>query len=236
MNEEANRMDCAQFEELSHDLDRPGTQGMALRESALVHAESCSRCAQLMTQTESLNFSLQSLALREASARAPRRVETSLLEEFRRAKAGTSRRRTERRLASLGLAAAVLLALGLSLHKGPTPNRTALPTIAIGANPSFSTAVRAPESAPQSRQKESAFGEQDDAEYATPYVSLPYTGDPESLEGGAVVRVVLSRSALASLGLPVTDVGAPDRIPADIVLSEDGAPQAIRLVSRATIE
>src|ERR1700693_4100796 len=94
MNDEANRMDCAQFGELSHDLDRPGTQGMALRESALVHAESCSRCAQLMTQAESLNFSLRSLARREAGAQAPLRVETALLEEFRRAKAGNSRRRT----------------------------------------------------------------------------------------------------------------------------------------------
>jgi hypothetical protein len=32
--------------------------------------------------------------------------------------------------------------------------------------------------------------------------------------------------------LPVTDIGASDRIPADIVVSEDGAPQAIRLVAR----
>src|ERR1700693_1316068 len=119
MNDEANRMDCAQFGELSHDLDRPGTQGMALRESALVHAESCSRCAQLMTQAESLNFSLRSLARREAGAQAPLRVETALLEEFRRAKAGTSRRRTGLWLAALGLASAVLLALGLSLRKGP---------------------------------------------------------------------------------------------------------------------
>jgi hypothetical protein len=236
MNDEANRMDCAQFEELSHDLDRPGTQGMALREGALVHAESCSRCAQLMTQAESLNFSLRSLARREASAQAPLRVETALLEEFRRAKAGTSRRRTGLWLAALGLASAVLLALGLSVRKEPAPDRKSLPAIDVGANASSSTAVSAPEMAPERRQKKSSLSEEDDAEYATPYVSLPYTGDPETLEGGAVVRVVLSRSALASLGFPVTDVGAPERIPADIVLSEDGAPQAIRLVSRATID
>jgi hypothetical protein len=68
MNEEANRMDCAQFEEIVHDLDRRGTQGMALREIALVHAESCSGCAKLMTQTESLDFALQSLASRFGGA------------------------------------------------------------------------------------------------------------------------------------------------------------------------
>ena len=42
--------------------------------------------------------------------------------------------------------------------------------------------------------------------------------------------------SLFPLGLPVTDVGSMDRIPADIVLSEDGVPQAIRLVSQATID
>jgi hypothetical protein len=38
------------------------------------------------------------------------------------------------------------------------------------------------------------------------------------------------------MGMPVTDAGSFDRIPADIMLSEDGAPQAIRLVSTASFE
>jgi hypothetical protein len=75
-----------------------------------------------------------------------------------------------------------------------------------------------------------------DSQDATGFVSLPYAADPATLEDGAVVRVVLSRSALASLGLPVADVGASEQVPADIVLSEDGAPQAIRLVSQASLE
>ena len=64
------------------------------------------------------------------------------------------------------------------------------------------------------------------------FVSLPYADDPATLEGGAVVRVVLSGSALASLGMPVPDLELTDQIPADILLSEDGAPQAVRLVSQ----
>jgi hypothetical protein len=36
--------------------------------------------------------------------------------------------------------------------------------------------------------------------------------------------------------VPVTDPGATDEISADLLLSEDGAPQAIRLVSAATVE
>ena len=76
----------------------------------------------------------------------------------------------------------------------------------------------------------------DDSEYATAFVPLPYADDPTAVDGGTVVRVILSRPALASLGLPVADMGATDQIPADLVLSEDGSPQAIRLVSQSQID
>ncbi|MFZ3201561.1 MAG: hypothetical protein WA175_10475, partial [Candidatus Acidiferrales bacterium] len=76
---------------------------------------------------------------------------------------------------------------------------------------------------------------QDDSEYATAFVSLPYADDSAMADGGTVVRVVLSRSALASLGVPVADAGNTNPIPADIVVSEDGTPQAIRLVSQASV-
>jgi hypothetical protein len=237
MNEEANRMDCAQFEEIVHDLDRRGTQGMALREIALVHAESCSGCAKLMTQTESLDFALQSLASRELGAQAPLRVEAALLEVFRRGKLRADRRRTQWRLAALAAAATMLVALGLSLRQRPAPNPNPTPAMNAEAGvQSLRADVAMPQVAPQARERKSEATETDLAEYATAYVSLPYASDPDTLEGGAVVRVVLSRPALASLGLPVTDVGSPDQIPADIVLGEDGVPQAIRLVSQATID
>jgi hypothetical protein len=52
------------------------------------------------------------------------------------------------------------------------------------------------------------------------------------IEDGAVVRVVLSRSALVSLGVSVADVGSSEQVPADLVVSADGTPEAIRLVSQ----
>ena len=69
-------------------------------------------------------------------------------------------------------------------------------------------------------------------EYATAYVPLPYAYDPSHLEGGAVVRVVLPRAALISYGLPVEAMGVSDQVTADMVVSEDGTPQAIRLVAQ----
>ena len=62
---------------------------------------------------------------------------------------------------------------------------------------------------------------------------VPYADDPAALEGGAIVRVTLPRSALRSFGLPVTESDGTERVFADLLVSEDGTPQAIRLVSDA---
>jgi hypothetical protein len=224
--EEVNRMDCGQFEEVVHDLDRPGTPGLAMRETALGHAEACSRCARLMTEAESLDFSLQSLAVRDASSHAPPHIESSLIREFRRQKAASSRRRMQWGMAALGTVAAVLLALGISLRHAGTP----------AANTRLASGVSAEVAGTSPEGIEVAENQSNDSENATAFVSLPYATDPETLEGGAVVRVLLSRSALASLGLPVANMEATEQIPADIVLSEDGAPQSIRLVSQAQVD
>ena len=109
-------MYCSEFEEALDDLDRAGTPGLALREAALAHAEGCGRCAQLMTDTEALDFSLQKLAMRDADLQAPPRVEAALLAELRQQKAAASRRKGQWRMASLATAAAVLLTLGISLR------------------------------------------------------------------------------------------------------------------------
>ena len=225
-NEGVAPMNCSQFEEVLHDLDRPGTRGLALRDVALAHAEICTPCAQLMTDAESLDFSLQVIATREAHLQAPPRIETNLLKEFRVQNAAVARRKMRGRLAALSVAAAILLALGLSLHHGSAP----------GAQPGSNSGTGGVNATAQTEPVEVADNRMLDSQDATGFVSLPYAADPATLEDGAVVRVVLSRSALASLGLPVSDVGASEQVPADIVLSEDGAPQAIRLVSQASLE
>lgn len=225
-NEGVAPMNCSQFEEVLHDLDRPGTRGLALRDVALAHAEICTPCAQLMTDAESLDFSLQAIATRDAFLQASPRIEANLLKEFRQQNAAVARQKMRGRLAAISVAAAILLGLGLSLHHGSAPGAQAGPN--SGTSEVNATAQTEPVEVADNRMLES----QD----ATGFVSLPYAADPATLEDGAVVRVVLSRSALASLGLPVADVGASEQVPADIVLSEDGAPQAIRLVSQASLE
>jgi hypothetical protein len=236
MNEKADLMDCSLFEEIVHDMERPGTQGFALRDIALAHAESCSDCARLMTEAESLDAALRDVATRDAGLQAHPRVETILRGEFRRKKNTLSRRKELRQIAALSVAAAVVLALGFLFNYRSSNNPGAPPSTNISAK-ALSSPVTSPDVAPAGSQQQVQPPESqaDDSEYATAFVPLPFSDDHTEIDGGTVVRVVLSRPALASLGVPVTDPGATDQIPADLLLSEDGAPQAIRLISQASV-
>ena len=215
--EEMKPMHCMQFEEIVHDLDRPGTHGVALRERALAHAESCGHCAQLLTETESLDQALRAIATAEGEQEAPAWVESALLREFRFAKAGAVKSSLGRHVAALGIAAAVLLAAGVSLHRfAPGANGTNGSGAGQGAQIAATTSLSA----------------QSAVESPSGFIALPYADDPDGSEGGAVVRVELSGPALASLGMPVSLAGSSGSISADLLVSDDGTPQAIRLVSQ----
>jgi hypothetical protein len=218
--EEMKSMSCLEFEEIVHDLDRPGTHAMALRERALAHAESCAHCAQLLTETESLDQALHAIAVAEGDQEAPAWMESALLREFRCVKASTKTPNLGRHVAALGIAAAVLLAAGISIH------RFAPGTKVGGAGQGTASNISAPASTNEVAQNA--------AESASDFIALPYADDPDGAEGGTVVRVELSGAALASLGMPVSLAGSSDSISADLLVSDDGTPQAIRLLSQET--
>jgi len=241
MNRETKNMNCFQFEELFHDLDRPGTDGFGARDSVLAHAESCSRCALLLTEAESLDLALSALSARENGEQASPRLEKLLREEFRRGHAVSSRRRVRWQIAALSTAAVMLLTLGLLLrHRSGTPadveSGSLNPSAAArnsGANATSAGSIGADTSTSDVALAEN---QQADSDSETPFVPLPYADDSMAGESGAIIRVMLSRPALASLGLPVTDMTDTDHVPADIIVSEDGAPQAIRLVSQSSLD
>lgn len=62
------------------------------------------------------------------------------------------------------------------------------------------------------------------------YLPLTYMSRASAMDGGTVVRVDLSRSALASLGFPLSFEGTGDSIRAEVVIGDDGVARAIRLV------
>lgn len=224
-------MNCYTFEQIFHDLDRPGTAGAALREAALAHAESCTSCALLLIEAEALDFGLRRLASQDASSRAPRRVEAALLREFREQRATFSGMPGVRGIkwyaGVIGVAAMALLALGIArFHIGLLPAQPSNP-VTVAANQA--STVSDAGSAVAGTTADSVAGA--DSEEATEFYPLPYADDSASLEGGAVIRVAMPRSTLISWGFPVSGAAGTDRIPADLVVSADGTPQAIRLVS-----
>lgn len=232
-------MNCPEFEEILHDLDRPGTGGLGKREEALAHAESCGHCGLLMMQAESLDFGLRQLAMEDSEKSASRAVEAALRAQFHRARAAEVRRRASWQIAALAAAAVILLLLGISLwHRfGETPNRNGLgaPATAHQASPATNTTAVNTRN-PAIDHGEQAANDASDDESETAFVALPFADDPDAVQGGEVVRVVLTRSALASLGVPTLGTGSSDQIPADLLLSDDGTPEAIRLVSQAEIQ
>jgi hypothetical protein len=244
------RMDCLQFAEALHELDRPGTPGAAVREGALAHAELCSDCGALVTEAESLDFALGQVAQQASELQTPPRIEAALLREFRREKSLAASRRLRFELAVVGIAAAVILGLGLMFHRpqptapGKTPSVSAS-TVAPASSrlgsrerPASTVPANHPTIEPRVTRshapaEKTAASDSGATEYATAYVPLPYAYDPSDFEGGAVVRVVLPRAALISYGLPVEAMGVSDQVTADMVVSEDGTPQAIRLVAQS---
>lgn len=249
-------MNCAQFDEIVHELDRgnpgdlvrPDGDGSNESEAALAHAESCSRCARLLTEAEGLNFGLRSIASHAAQETAPPRLEATLLREFRRQAAygkqvGRSGQAAVKRqayrwyAAVAGVAAMALLAIGLLLLR---PRITA-PRPAPGSVAAETTAQSPPIAkkplpmeqevvTPNPSRESTPASDTAETEDAAAFYALPYADDSASIEGGAVIRVAVPRSALVSWGLPVSGIGAGDRVPADVLISADGTPQAIRLV------
>lgn len=250
MSEESIHMNCAQFEEILCDLNRPGTRGATLRVAALAHANSCSRCAKLLAEAQSLDRALRTLAAQEAGVQAPARVEASLLREFRTNKAASSRRKVRWQVAAMGIAAAMLLAVGASLyHRIARSSGSGSETQTPAAGPALPiTRGSAESSAPVAIQPQAVVAaaphehgrliqsdpsiEQSASEDADPFIPLPYAADPAAVDEGAVVRVVLSRATLASLGLAEAPETSDDPVSADLLVSEDGTPQAIRLVTQ----
>jgi hypothetical protein len=245
MSEKAKTMDCDTFKEIFHQMNRPGALESAESERALAHAESCSHCAELLMHVEWLEFSLAKLAEQSATLQAPSRVEAALQQEFRRQQAMRARRQIAWQLAALATAAALFLAIGLSLRhrqiQPASPATDVAPQAAVEAPQIRPAAPPAqPPAQTASERKTTARAHRGHAVSASPveiyeeasFVRLPYTVDSVTLDGGTIVRVEMPRAALASYGLPVTDFGGNDRVPVDLVLSTDGTPEAIRLVSQ----
>jgi hypothetical protein len=239
-------MNCTSFREAVHELDRDDVLDAAVYDSAVEHAQICTRCARLIYQTRRLDSSLRALARADEHREASPRVQTQLLRAFRAH--APARQGGWHALRWAVAAAAVLILAGgafLVWRRAPAPVRShpaahAASGPAASPAPSKTTAMESLAStlrpkahAGRSARAAKPAAQPEELDDLSEFISLPYADDDAPLGAGELVRVRLSESALGLLGFPVSEETPAQPVTADVVIGEDGVARAIRFVSGA---
>jgi hypothetical protein len=232
-------MNCEEFELIGLDAERDATLSEAARAAAREHSSTCSRCAALQDSWQAAGLELRAFAEDTAMAQAPARVEMRLRQEFRTQHVTLKVRRTAV-IAAWALAAAAVLAGAVSWRnwqRSPreeaSKHEMSVPSAPEQnpANPSetLSAAAKAAgtPAGPKRFSKSAppvAANDEDGGKFTLLPGSLP-----AETEDAAIVRVRMQRGALGALGLPVNEERAGEWIQVDLLVGNDGLPQAVRL-------
>jgi hypothetical protein len=211
-------MKCNEFEEMGLDAERDSSLTGGQRAAAAAHAASCSSCAALRDSWEATRLELRMLAQATGTLNAPARVEMRLRQQFR-TRYHTPKARRTAVVAAWGLAAAAVLVGAVSWVKwhDSQQNMATLRPNTPGSNQGLSNQNGAEDS-----QTLVADNELSD------FTLLPGVL-PAETDGSAILSVRLQRGTLGALGLPVNEDRANEWIQVDLLVGNDGLPQAVRL-------
>jgi hypothetical protein len=229
-------MTCEEFEAIGLDAERNASLSEVERVAAREHATTCSRCAALQDSWQAAGTELRAFAEDTAMAQAPARVEMRLRQEFR-TRHVTSKVRRAAVVVAWALAAAAVLAGAVSWRNWRKNEREEaanhLKSPQSTAKPAAKNAVTNREGASQSA---AAARKPDSAESGTLMADNEMSGFtllpgalPADTADAAILRVRMQRGALGALGLPVNEERAGDWIQVDLLVGNDGLPQAVRL-------
>lgn len=210
-------MNCGDFEEVVTDLAR----GEITEAGALAHSASCAACAAKLAAEQALQADLLALAATGAAAEASPRVEQALLAALRRPR---------RDWTWIAVAAGILVVAAAAtttavLRRDPAPK----PVPAVTAEPAPVVVAEAPQPLPQAPRRAVP---QAVREIRTAFLPLLDGDDLDVLDGSHLVRVRLPRSAMALVGLPISETRAAEPVHADVLLGADGLARAIRFVEK----
>jgi hypothetical protein len=214
-------MNCEQVEAIVLDLDRDAAADSLEKAAAVTHLSHCPRCAALQESWQVAKEELRALGDETLEARAPARVEMRLRQEFR------TRHRT-----MVARRAAIVAAWAL-----------AAAAILVGAISSWNWhQARLLEAAKQKIAEQNALvagngHSQISGNLSAGLASAGDSGDftplpgttLEETEEAAIFHVRMQRSSLGALGLPVNEERAGEWIQVDLLVGNDGLPQAVRL-------
>jgi len=228
-------MTCEEFEAIGLDAERDASLSEAERVAAREHGSRCSRCAALQDSWQAAGAELRAFAEDTAMAETPARVEMRLRQEFRTQHVTLKVRRAAV-VTAWALAAAAVLIGAVSWRnwqKEETANHLTSPQSAVKPPANNSNVMtnheRPAQSAAAVRQSDAAEAETLMADNEmSGFTFLPGafaadTGDAE------ILRVRMQRGALGAFGLPVSEERASDWIQVDLLVGNDGLPEAVRL-------
>jgi len=223
-------MTCEEFEAIGLGAKRDATLSEAERAAALEHASTCSRCAALQDSWQVAGIELRAFAEDTAMAQAPARIEMRLRQEFRM-QHRTLKVRRAAVAAGWALAAAAVLAGAVSWRNWRHSQQEEAARHGIAAPGPRSQNSTAPAETVSRTENEAlgnlypAIPSEDGAGDFTP---LPGSLAAETDEA-AILRVRMQRGTLVALGFPVNEERAGEWIQVDLLVGDDGLPQAVRL-------
>ena len=218
-----NAMNCEQVEAIVLDLGRDSGADPLERAAAVAHLSHCPRCAALQESWEAAREQLRALGEETLEARAPARVEMRLLQEFRARHRTVVARRTAV-FAAWALAAAAILVGAVGTWNWQQSRHLEAEKQKLAAQNSLETTGAAAQNQ-GSANLSAGLSSPDDSGEFTP---LPGTTLDETDEA-AILRVRMQRGSLGALGLPVNEERAGEWIQVDLLVGNDGLPQAVRL-------
>jgi hypothetical protein len=218
-------MKCEEFEAIGLDAERDASVSEVEWAAAREHASTCSRCAALQDSWQVARLEMVALAEDTDLAQAPARVEMRLRQEFR-TRHRTLKVRRAAVIATWALATAAVLVGAVSWRDwrisqreeaAKHANSVQIANAAAGNHEPLSPGAAA------SADSLVADNEMND------FTFLP-GALPADTDDAAIVRVRMQRSTLGALGLPVNEERAGEWIQVDLLVGNDGLPQAVRLL------
>ena len=198
---------------VEHDAHATDAQIAAAREHSLL----CPDCAALARSWESAREKLDVLADVTHVEGASARVEMRLRQEFRARHNSLKTRRTAT-VAVWALAAAALVVGAISLTNWRTSQ------LVLQQNSLQTAQIQSNDASPALNGSEDTLVADNQEEEFTPIPGAIYTGGDDS----EIMHVRMQRSSLGALGFPVNEEHANDWIQVDLLVGNDGVPQAVR--------
>jgi hypothetical protein len=210
---EEQRMNCQSFDELVSELAKDSLDE-AMRKDALSHSATCTECLQKLHQQTLLSNMLQEY--RNNLPKHSSKPSDELLSRFRERKL---KRPAFYRSWYFQAAAIFIFGLvgGILYKFGTAPIDLKVPTAFVSTKTNTGSAWKVGEEPIRYANRE----------ITTEFIPLFDNG---AMNPARMVRVKMNRDALMQLGLSMPETRSKQPIVADVLLSEEGTPQAIRFV------